>query len=33
MELFMAGGNYPAAGPAFPKEIVAAVQTEIAAIQ
>jgi hypothetical protein len=33
MELFMAGGNYPAAGPAFPKEIVAAVQTEIAATQ
>jgi hypothetical protein len=33
MELFMAGGNYPAAGPAFPKEIVAAVQTEIAAIR
>jgi hypothetical protein len=31
MELFMAGGSYPAAGPAFPKEIVAAVQTEIAA--
>ncbi len=31
MELFMAGGNYPAAGPAFPKEIVAAVQAEIAA--
>lgn len=31
MELFMAGGNYPAAGPAYPKEIVAAVQTEIAA--
>jgi hypothetical protein len=33
MELFMAGGNYPAAGPAFPKEIEAAVQTEIAAIR
>jgi hypothetical protein len=31
MELFMAGGNYPAAGPAFPKEFAAAVQTEIAA--
>jgi hypothetical protein len=30
MELFMAGGNYPAAGPAFPKEFAAAVQTEIA---
>jgi hypothetical protein len=31
MELFMAGGNYPAAGPAFPKEFAAAVQAEIAA--
>jgi hypothetical protein len=31
MELFMAGGNYPAAGPAFPKEFEAAVQAEIAA--
>ncbi len=31
MELFMAGGNYPAAGPAFPKDFAAAVQTEIAA--
>jgi hypothetical protein len=31
MELFMAGGNYPAAGPAFPKEFAATVQAEIAA--
>jgi hypothetical protein len=31
MDLFMAGGNYPAAGPAFPKEFPAAVQAEIAA--
>jgi hypothetical protein len=29
MELFMAGGNYPAAGQAFPAEFPAAVQTEI----
>jgi hypothetical protein len=31
MELFMAGGNYPAAGPAFPKEFASAVRAEIAA--
>jgi hypothetical protein len=31
MELFMAGGNYPAVGPGFPKEFAAAVQTEAAA--
>jgi len=30
MELFMAGGNYPAAGPAFPKQFAGAVQSEIA---
>jgi hypothetical protein len=31
MELFMAGGSYPAAGPAFPSDFAAVVQTEIAA--
>jgi hypothetical protein len=31
MELFMAGGNYPAAGAPFPKDFPAAVQAEIAA--
>jgi hypothetical protein len=31
MELFMAGGNYPAAWPVFPKDFAAAVQAEIAA--
>jgi hypothetical protein len=31
MELFMAGGNYPASGPALPKEFASAVQMEIAA--
>jgi hypothetical protein len=31
MELFMAGGNYPAAGPAFPNEFASALQQEIAA--
>jgi hypothetical protein len=31
MELFMAGGDYPAAGPAFPKEFAAAVESELAA--
>jgi len=33
MELFMAGGNYPAAGPPFPKEFAAATQAEIAAVR
>jgi hypothetical protein len=31
MELFMAGGNYPAAGQAFPNKFAAAVQAEIEA--
>ncbi len=31
MELFMAGGNYPAAAVAFPKDFPAAVQAEIVA--
>ena len=31
MELFMAGGNFPAAGPAFPPGFAAAVQSESAA--
>ena len=31
IELFTAGGNYPAAGPRFPKEFASAVQTEAAA--
>jgi hypothetical protein len=31
MEIFMAGGNYPAAEVPFPKEFAGAVQTEIEA--
>jgi hypothetical protein len=31
MELFMAGGNYPAAGPPFPKDFAGAVDMEITA--
>ena len=31
MELFMAGGNYPAAGVPFPKDFLAAVDAEMAA--
>jgi hypothetical protein len=33
MELFMAGGNYPATGVPFPKDFVVAVQTEMEAVQ
>jgi hypothetical protein len=33
MELFMAGGNYPAAEVPFPKTFSSAVQTEIEAAQ
>jgi hypothetical protein len=33
MELFMAGGNYPAAGAPFPKDFPAAVQAEMAAVR
>jgi hypothetical protein len=32
-ELFMAGGNYPNAGPTFPKDLPAAVQAEMVAAQ